>query len=1142
MANNNELVFRGLHDLLKVFAPYICAALSVEYGADWWQLAVMEKLRDEQKRGLPERGTEEELVDLLDIQRCLILFDVHWQEVFRKRLSIEYRTWAKELLGVRNKVAHIGAADFTDNDTWRALDTMSRLCEPINMETTEDIRALLRESRYGSAAGSTATPDMIPPPPVPGVSAGHSGMLAAAPANLPSWREVITPHPDVAKGRYLKAEFAADLSQVARGEGSFEYRDPVEFFARTYITAGMSGLLVQALKRVSGQDGEPVIQLKTAFGGGKTHSMLALYHLLRGAAPLDKIPAVRPVLQAAGINTLPKVHAAVLVGTALDPSRSKRPQLLPGITINTLWGEIAAQLALSANKPKLYEIIKEADKKGISPGSEALKTLFNACGPCLILMDELVAYARRIYGVSGLPAGSFDNFITFIQEITEGARASNNSLVVASIPESNIEIGSEAGKIALDAIEHTFGRMESIWKPVAANEGFEVVRRRLFLDCKNDAARDMVCTQFSQMYHENATDFPPEVRELEYKKRLVSCYPIHPEVFDRLYEDWATLECFQRTRGVLRLMAAVIHELWMGNDAGLLIMPGSLPLDVPNVRDELTRHLSEGWNSVVDREVDGKRSLPFQQDETNSRYGKVLASRRVSRTIMLGSAPTVRQQNVRGIEASRIRLGVVQPGEHIAVFNDALGSLQNSLAYLYSSPSGDRFWYDTRPTLRKTVEDRATQIAQSDVEYEIERRLKKFRCEKPFAGVHSCPASSLDVPDEQSVRLVVLRPADVYASSVPDCPAMQAVTAMLDTRGTTPRLFKNMLVFLAPDQGGLPALEQEVRRFLAWTSVKNDSQDLNLDAAQNRETDHSLKRSDETVDLRLQETWCWLLIPSLERTDMKAVAWEKTRLGGTEGSIIGRAAKKLLQNEAVITTWAPALLLMELDNLLWRDADSLQIKKLWEEYLCRYCYLPRLASYRVLEEAIQKGVQSTEYFAYAAAVTDNRYIDLAFGRSAVIDKSGYLVRKEAAQEQQRERAAHGSAVPLGAPATADHSDIPGTDWGAGGVSGDATGQDGDHVGKQSPLFPIPPVPPASPTPKSMRFYLSAPLDTTRVNRDVQRILEEIVSVLAQEKNVTMKITLDVQVKAANGFSSGTIRAVSENCHTLKMDDFGFEEE
>lgn len=188
-------------------------------------------------------------------------------------------------------------------------------------------------------------------------------------------------------------------------------------------------------------------------------------------------------------------------------------------------------------------------------------------------MDELVAYGRKIYGQTGLPAGCFENFISFIQELTEAARASKSSLVVASIPESSIEIGGDAGQKVLEVIEHTFGRMESIWKPVAANEGFEVVRRRLFLNCKNPQARDMICKTFSDMYNDNPTDFPVEAREVDYRERMAACYPIHPEVFDRLYEDWAALEHFQRTRGVLRLMAAVIHELWMNNDQSLLIQP-----------------------------------------------------------------------------------------------------------------------------------------------------------------------------------------------------------------------------------------------------------------------------------------------------------------------------------------------------------------------------------------------------------------------------------------------------------------------------------------------------------------------------------------------------------------------------------------
>ena len=565
MQENIALVQNGFRILLPDMAGYICRELSRVYKNGWWQ-EVLTALSDQYD--LPSSGEYAELQDSLDVANCLRLIDRRWNDVFRSKLSKDYRTWATELMGVRNKVAHLGMQDIAQADAERALDTMARLCDGFDSDGAEEIRALYRKLRYGSEDASTSSAPAKETTPT-----GKSKTVAAVLGrhvgeNLPSWRDVMQPHPDVAEGRYKSAEFAADLAQVARGEGAYEYRDPVEFFARTYVTEGMAGLLVESLQRLNGTGGEPVIQLKTAFGGGKTHSMLALYHIAHSRMSLESVPALKPIMERAGLEEFPHANVAVLVGTALDPSRRKKPANLPGYSVGTIWGEMAYQLVTSAGKPELYaKYIRDADLKGVAPGSENLKNLFNECGPCLILMDELVAYAKVLFGAEGLPAGSFDNFITFIQQITEAARASENSIVVASIPESSIEIGGEAGQKALEAIEHTFGRMESIWKPVAANEGFEVVRRRLFLDCKDEVARDAVCDAFSQMYQDNSEDFPLESKEVEYRDRLVSCYPIHPEVFDRLYGDWATLERFQRTRGVLRLMAAVIHE-HQGKDNG----------------------------------------------------------------------------------------------------------------------------------------------------------------------------------------------------------------------------------------------------------------------------------------------------------------------------------------------------------------------------------------------------------------------------------------------------------------------------------------------------------------------------------------------------------------------------------------------
>ena len=416
MQENYELIQKGFRILLPDMAGYIGREMSRVYKDGWWQ-EVLTALSDQYD--LPSSGEYADLVDSLDVANCLRLIERRWNEVFKSKLSIDYRTWAKELMGVRNKVSHIGLQDIAQNDAERALDTMARLCDAFDSDGAEEIRSLYRTLRYGSADASTAS--------VTTKEAQTSGKQKTVAAvlnrnvgeNLPSWRDVMQPHPDVAEGRYRSAEFAADLAQVARGEGAYEYRDPVEFFARTYITEGMAGLLVESLQRLSGKGGEPVIQLKTAFGGGKTHSMLALYHIAHSKISLEAVPSLKPLLERAGLEELPHANVAVLVGTALDPSRRKKPANFPGYSVNTIWGEMAYQLVTSAGKPELYaQYIRDADLKGVAPGSENLKNLFNACGPCLILMDELVAYAKTLYGVEGLPAGTFDNFITFIQQIT----------------------------------------------------------------------------------------------------------------------------------------------------------------------------------------------------------------------------------------------------------------------------------------------------------------------------------------------------------------------------------------------------------------------------------------------------------------------------------------------------------------------------------------------------------------------------------------------------------------------------------------------------------------------------------------------------------------------------------------------------
>lgn len=926
---------------------------------------------------------------------------------------------------------------------------------------------------------------------------------------LKPWREVVKPHRDVSSGRYQRAEFAADMAQVLRGDAQPEYQDPVEFFARTYLTRGISHLLTEGLKRLSGGDGEPVIQVKTAFGGGKTHAMLSLYHLLRAPQEVAKLDHVAALLTAAGINALPEANVAVLVGTALSASGEQRDPTGHGLPARTLWGEMAAQLGGAEG----YEMVAADDRAGTAPGSDRLVELFKRFGPCLILIDEMVAFIRNLYQVADAGAGSFDANLTFIQSLTEAVRGTPNALLVASIPQSEIEVGGEGGRRVLDHVQHTFGRIQAVWRAADALEGFEIVRRRLFDEIEDADARDETCRAFYRMYCRQTSDFPPETRENDYLDRLRRAYPLHPEVFDRLYEDWSTLEKFQRTRGVLRLLAAVVHELWTSNDQSPLIMPGTLPLYAQPVQSGFTEYLPDSWNAVISGDVDGPGSEPEQLDRGNPRLGKVGAARKVARAIFLGSAPSVREQHVRGLETVRVLLGTTTPGDQIAVYGDALGRLEERATHLYQQ-SG-RYWFDDRPTLRKTMEQRAQRIEHDDVLAEIERRLHAERPRGVFQGLHSCPDCG-DVSDEQRVRLVILGPEQTHRNGRADTPAMAAAWEILNSRGTVPRQHKNMLLFVAPDEVDIKDVGKAAREYLAWASIIADREDLNLDAHQTRQAEEGRKRANVTTDDRLRAAYRWLLVPEQEGTG--PIEIKPVLIAGNDG-IVERASRAAENSQAVITTWGPELLRIELDRWLWKDAPHISTEQLWD-YLTTYCYLPRLKDQSVLISTIREGARGSDWFGYATGIAkDGAYQNLVMGSGIPqvrIDADAVLVKPEVARAQ------------LSATADTGNGD---TD---GGRTADAGGRAGGDAGGKGGRTTVT----AAPT----RFYGTVRLDPTRAGGDAAKIADEVIRHLAGLLGADVSVTLDIDARLDRGFPPDVIRTVTENARTLGFNTQGFEEE
>jgi uncharacterized protein len=324
-----------------------------------------------------------------------------------------------------------------------------------------------------------------------------------------------------------------------------------------------------------------------------------------------------------------QARAAVLDGNAHAPGQSWKHGKQ---AVKTLWGELAWQLGGTEG----FALVKDADATGTSPGKDVLSELLATYAPCVVLIDELVAYIRQFPEGQVLSGGSYDSNLSFIQALTEAAKLVPTAIMLASLPESDVEAGSQRGIAALRALEKTFGRVQALWKPVATEEAFEIVRRRLFEPVRDAKTRDAVCRAFTDAYIAEGAKLPAETQESRYYDRLLQAYPIHPEVFDRLYEDWTTIEGFQRTRGVLKLMAKVIYRLWQDDNKDLFIMPGSLPLHDGSTRNELTYYLPAGWDAVIECDIDGDRAETTELENKEPRFGQIGAARRVARPPFLG--------------------------------------------------------------------------------------------------------------------------------------------------------------------------------------------------------------------------------------------------------------------------------------------------------------------------------------------------------------------------------------------------------------------------------------------------------------------------------------------------------------------------
>ena len=617
---------------------------------------------------------------------------------------------------------------------------------------------------------------------------------------------------------------------------------------------------------------------------------------------------------------------------------------LSGDPLNTLWGVMAYQLGGLQG----YEIVGEAARQGTAPGGAQLDALFDHVGPCVILMDEPVAYVRNA-------GAAQDSIYTFIQALTQSVRRSKDVALVITLPQSRVEAGGEGGAETMDRLEGILGRIEAVWEPLAINETFEVVRRRLFGPVTDLAARDRTCETFSNMYSRSRRDYPQGVAELNYQDRMRACYPIHPEIFDRLYSDWSSIPEFQRTRGVLRMMAKCVNRLYLSNDPNPLIMPADLPLSDETLANEFIRLLPGEWRPVI-TEVDSDNSRTDNIDQESQRFADVGgAARRIARTVFLGSAGS---GAIRGVDPRQIHLGTVQPGQGVTPYTEALSRMTGNLYYLYNN--GDRYFFYSEENLNKVANDRADALDSRTIDAYIIDKLEEARNRRPDVVIYAHDTG--EIRDDVFVRLVVLPPGlSLPSRSSENDDASPEALKILNQRGDAPRVRRNTLLFLAARRDEIRNLRNAVRRYLAWDSIVNgETRIQNLTGDRLGQARFAVSNADREVMNELVRAYRWALAPFQSDPQKAEYDLNQSQTSAPDsGEIFKSAFDKFAEDEALVNVISSMSLTSMLQQYIWNKEDSSDhhsVDALWD-LMTSNVYMHRLKDRAVLESCIQDGVE-----------------------------------------------------------------------------------------------------------------------------------------------------------------------------------------
>ncbi len=627
---------------------------------------------------------------------------------------------------------------------------------------------------------------------------------------MEAWYKVATPRKEVREGRSFNPdEFAIALEQVVAGTAPVDYRDPAQFFARTCFTRALREHAGMVLRRLAGktENTAPVLTLITQFGGGKTHTLTALYHLAKSGDKAGGFAGVADLLREGGLSSVPKARVAVFVGNAWDPQAGRE----------TPWIDIARQLA----GEKGVEALGPAART-TPPGTEAIARVFQAAGaPVLLLFDEVLNFLNR-------HRGSAESFYAFIQNLTVATTGSTHGAAVISLPRSQVEM-TQWDQEWQDRISKVVRRVA---KDLIANdetEISEVIRRRLFQDLGSEKIRKNVAKAFGDWCFERRAQLPPEWTAVDsaateakarefLRGRFEACYPFHPATLSVFQRKWQALPQYQQTRGTLAMLAQWIsiaaQDAFRRARTEPLITLGSAPLAEPGFRSVVLGQLGESrLVAAIDTDIAGEQAHSKALDaDTKGPLRDI--HRRVGTAILFESSGG---QTDKVAHLPELRFALGEPELDTTSIDNAAFALEDR-SYFVRRVGSDGFRIGYQPTMKKVVSDRRASL---DEETEVKPALRKLVDDEFRRGasipVVPFPRDGAEIPDTPRLTLVVADPEVEWSGGG----SLRAqIAEWTRQRGKSPRLYPGALVWCIKKAGR--DLREKVELGLAWKRVARE--------------------------------------------------------------------------------------------------------------------------------------------------------------------------------------------------------------------------------------------------------------------------------------------------------------------------------